>query len=59
MTDTRALRYRTLALKEPDKEKARLLQLIADEAEQGILVTAEWLALRLSKKNSSKDVANN
>jgi hypothetical protein len=49
MTNSRALRYRTLALKEPDKEKALLLQLIADEAERGVLVTAEWLAPRLEQ----------
>jgi hypothetical protein len=28
---------------EPDPEKARVLQRIADEAEQGVLVTADWL----------------
>ena len=32
-----------LALAEPDPEKARLLQQIADEAERGVLVTADWL----------------
>jgi hypothetical protein len=46
MNQTRALRYRKLALQEPDKEKAQLLQLIADESERGVLVTAEWLAPR-------------
>ena len=38
-TNARAIRYRRLALAEPDAEKARLLQLLADEAERGILCT--------------------
>jgi hypothetical protein len=46
MDQSRALRYRKLALQEPDKEKAQLLLLIADESERGVLVTAEWLAPR-------------
>jgi hypothetical protein len=46
MNHTRALKYRKLALQEPDKEKAQLLQLIADESERGVLVTADWLAPR-------------
>jgi hypothetical protein len=37
----RALRYRKLALSEQDKKKATLLNRIADEAEQGVLCTAE------------------
>lgn len=37
MTDSRAVRYRRLALAEPDPERARLLRLIADEAERGVL----------------------
>jgi hypothetical protein len=31
MNQTRALRFRKLALQKPDKEQAQLLQLIADE----------------------------
>jgi hypothetical protein len=42
MSDPRAVKYRRLALAEADQEKARLLRLLADEAEQGILVTADW-----------------
>ena len=42
MTSPRAVRYRRLALAEPDSEKVRLLQLIADEAERGVLFTADW-----------------
>ncbi len=30
MSNSRALRYRKLALQEPDKENAQLLQLLAD-----------------------------
>jgi hypothetical protein len=39
MSNNRAVRYRRLALAEPEK----LLQLIADEADRGVLVTAEWM----------------
>jgi hypothetical protein len=37
----RALRYRKLALAETDREKARLLNNLADEAERGILCTVD------------------
>jgi hypothetical protein len=37
----RAVRYRRIALAEPDKAKAALLFRIADEAEQGILCTVD------------------
>ena len=37
----RAVRYRRLALAEPDKAKAALLQMIADEAERGVLCTVD------------------
>jgi hypothetical protein len=36
------VRYRRLALQEPDKENAQLLRLIADESERGVLCTVEW-----------------
>jgi hypothetical protein len=48
MNQLRALRYRKLALQEPDKEKAQLLQLLADEADRGVLCSVEW------KRHSSK-----
>ena len=41
MTSPRAVRYRRLALAEPDIENARLLKLIADEADRGVLFTVE------------------
>jgi hypothetical protein len=41
MTNGRAVRYRRLALAERDPENARLLQLIADESDRGVLVTAD------------------
>jgi hypothetical protein len=50
MGHDRAARYRRLALAEPDKEKAELLRLLADEADRGVLVTAEWASARPSKK---------
>ena len=43
-------RYRRLALAEPDKEKAELLRLRAEEADRGVLVTTERLSARPSKK---------
>jgi hypothetical protein len=42
MTNSRAVRYRRLALAEPDIENARLLQLLADEADRGVLCTVQW-----------------
>ena len=42
MNQSRSLRYRKLALQEPDKENAQLLQLLADEADRGVLCTVEW-----------------
>jgi len=42
MDQSRALRYRKLALQEPDKETAQLLQLLADEADRGVLCSVEW-----------------
>jgi hypothetical protein len=42
MTDARALRYRRLALAEQDTDAAKLLRLLAEEAEQGILCVSEW-----------------
>jgi hypothetical protein len=46
MSNTRAVRYRRLALAEVDREKADLLYKIADEADQGVLFTAEWMFRR-------------
>jgi hypothetical protein len=43
MTNTRAVRYQRLALTESDPENARLLHQLADEADRGVLCTAEWL----------------
>jgi hypothetical protein len=39
----RAVRYRQLALAEDDKGRADFLRQIADEAEQGVLCTVDWL----------------
>ncbi len=41
MNQSRALRYRKLALQEPDKENAQLLQLLADEEDRGVLADEE------------------
>jgi hypothetical protein len=45
MSNPRAVKYRRLALAETDQEKIELLHRIAEEAEQGILVTADWRRL--------------
>jgi hypothetical protein len=44
MSNPRAVRYRRLALAEEDRQKAELLHKIADEAERGVLVTADWMS---------------
>ncbi len=41
MSNPRAVKYRRLALAEPNVQKAQLLRTLADEAEKGILVTSE------------------
>jgi hypothetical protein len=43
MSNPRAVRYRRLALQEPDSDRAKLLRAIAEEAERGVLCTAEWI----------------
>ena len=42
MSNPRAVKYRRLALAEKDPETASLLLQLAQEAEQGILVTSDW-----------------
>jgi hypothetical protein len=49
MSNPQAVRYRRLALTEKDQEKADLLYKLADEADQGLLFTAEWLSTRSLK----------
>ena len=39
----RAVRYRQLALAEPDQAKADVLYKIADEAERAVLCTVDWM----------------
>jgi hypothetical protein len=46
MSNPRAIRYRRLALAEQDSDKAHLLQLIADEADRGVLCTTDWISTR-------------
>jgi hypothetical protein len=46
----RAVRYRQLALAEADKGNADFLRQIADEAEQGVLCTVDWLIPRTHPK---------
>jgi hypothetical protein len=40
MSNDRAARYRRLALREANSDNAKLLRLLADEAESGLLHTA-------------------
>jgi hypothetical protein len=42
MTNERAVRYRRLALCERDPAIRELLQLLADESDQGRLCIAQW-----------------
>jgi hypothetical protein len=51
MSNARAIRYRRLALVEQDNEKARLLRLIADEADRGVLFNAAWTSRRYEPKD--------
>jgi hypothetical protein len=46
MSNARSVRYRRLALVEQDNDKAQLLQRIADEADRGVLFTADWISGR-------------
>jgi hypothetical protein len=57
MDHARAIRYRRLALQEPDQDKASLLRLIADEAERGVLVTSDWCRLRRSSPAAQERLA--
>jgi hypothetical protein len=50
MSNPRAVRYRRLALVEQDNEKAQLLRLIADEADRGVLYTADWTLRRYAEE---------
>jgi hypothetical protein len=43
-----------LALAEEDKQKADLLYKLADEADQGVLCTADWISA-LSMKATRRD----
>jgi hypothetical protein len=45
--NARAVRYRQLALADPDRAKADLLLMLADEAERGVLCTSDWLRSNL------------
>lgn len=40
---TRGVRYRELALAEPDRSKADMLLKLADEADRNVLCTSDWL----------------
>jgi hypothetical protein len=56
MSNPRAVRYRRLALVEQDNEKAHLLRLIADEADRGVLYTADWISRRHGDDRSEPPV---
>jgi hypothetical protein len=46
-------KYRRLALAEPDHQKAALLQMLADEAERGVLATSEWISAESEERRLS------
>ena len=48
----RAVRYRQLALAEPDKAKAAILNQIADEAERDVLCTVDKMDSGLQRSHS-------
>jgi hypothetical protein len=59
MGNTRAVRYRRLALAVKDKATADLLRLLADECDRGILCTAEWLSPRTFSQDVEPPNAGN
>jgi hypothetical protein len=54
----RAVRYRQLALAEPDKTKAALLYKIADEAERDVLCTVDRTHVGVTQKPGPKPSNN-
>ena len=53
----RAVRYRQLALAEPDKAKAAILREIADEAERDVLCTVDKMdSINLRRSQPSKNL---
>ena len=50
----RAVRYRQLALAEPDKTRATLLLTIADEAERDVLCTVDSTNLGYARRDQQK-----
>ena len=48
----RAERYRQLALAEPDMAKAAILIKIAEEAEQDLLCTVDWMRNAVPRSQS-------
>jgi hypothetical protein len=59
MSNPRAVRYRRLALSEEDKQKADLLYKLAEEADRGVLITADWMTTfrsRYPRESEKKEV---
>ena len=52
----RALRYRQLALAEPDKAKAAILNEIADEAERDVLCTVDKMDSGLQRSHGQPGI---
>jgi hypothetical protein len=50
----RAVRYRQLALAEPDKAKAAILFKIAEEAERDVLCTVDRTSLGFTRRPEAK-----
>jgi hypothetical protein len=58
MTGNRAVKYRRLALASNDPETTRLLCQLADEADRGVLVTADWYVASPSAQSDPGPVAS-
>jgi hypothetical protein len=54
MSSLRAVRYRKLALATKDRSDADLLLKLADECDQGLLCTTEWLSARQEAPSKAK-----
>jgi hypothetical protein len=54
----RAVRYRQLALAEPDRAKAAVLLTIADEADRDVLCTVDSTSLGVSRRSEAQKGPN-
>ena len=55
-SDRRVVRYRRLALAACDNVTAQLLHSLADEAERGVLCTADWLKAVVPRRRKAAEL---